>query len=438
LNFLALHLLAHRRDRSTPRTPFVAAGYAAGGAEDAHPSERFAVAPMMDYTTRHFRFLMRLLTRRAVLYTEMVPANTLVFRPDGCEERLGFTDTPWMPPPHLTLNPPGGGISGVTEHPIVLQLGGADPDIMHKAAALAAPYDYDAINLNCGCPSEGVADKGSFGAALMRRPDLVEDLVLAIRSGVGGAVQPGTPVTVKCRLGVDNDFADVEATYENLTCFVDKLSNGPAQVRRFQVHARKAVLGKKVTPKDNRKVPLRYEWVARLAADFPDVAFVLNGGVKTLPEVKEVLDPAGSLRGARGVMCGRAVIDNPWQFATVDQEIFGESSPVPPLSRRDLLQVYGAYCDHQEEVNPGGWLSGRRALLKPLQNLFFGEHYGRRWPVALDEVGVSRPERKVSKVLSEIVAMGFLTAEALDRPPGHPRPPLAEVLRPPDSPPDRL
>ena len=187
--------------------------------EAPHPDERFAVAPMMDHTNRHFRFLSRLLTRRAVLYTEMVPVTALTANPARADWLLGYTAY---------------GAGGVTEHPLVLQLGGADPARLRAAAALAAPYGYDAVNLNCGCPSETVG-KGSFGAVLMRDPSLVECLVLALRQGLADGGRPHTPVTVKCRLGVDDTVEDVDTCYAALRAFVARLVRGPARVRRFEV-----------------------------------------------------------------------------------------------------------------------------------------------------------------------------------------------------------
>eukprot|EP00667_Euglena_gracilis_P008426 EG_transcript_8527 len=425
VGWLGWLLLCHYRPTSSYATQPCYAMASVTAEEAAQPDERLAFAPMMEYTTRHFRFLARLLTKRSVLYTEMVAANVLLQRPDQVDRRLAFTDAPWAPPPGVA-DPPA--VGPVTEHPVVLQLGGSSPELLERVCTLAAPYGYDALNLNCGCPSEAVADSGSFGAALMRNSALVSDLVLASRAGLAAGGRAGTPVTIKCRLGVDNGFADIDTTYENLAAFVATLSQGPAQVRRFQVHARKAVLGRRVTPTENRKVPLRYEWVSRLARDFPDVEFVLNGGVRSIPEVVQLMDPAGPHPGLRGVMCGRATIDNPWQFAVVDAAVYGDPATQPGLSRRQLLAVYGAYCDEQEEAARRDGYEGapwRRTLLKPLQNLFFGEHHGRRWSVLLERAVQDEEHRSwpLSEFLAFAVASGLLEEEALDRLPGQPRPP---------------
>ncbi len=189
---------------------------------------------MMEYTDRHLRFLLRLLSHRMVLYTEMITSQTLHFNPEARDRFLRF-------------NAP-------EEHPVVLQLGGADPALLREASSLALPYKYDAINLNCGCPSERVSGAGCFGAALMREPRQVAELCTAMEEGAGGEV----PITVKCRIGVDDDDS-----YEQLAEFVRVVSEGSG-VRHFVVHARKAILGG-LSPEQNRKVPpLKYPFVYRL------------------------------------------------------------------------------------------------------------------------------------------------------------------------------
>lgn len=198
------------------------------------PDERISLAPMMEYTDRHLRFLLRLLSRRMVLYTEMVVSTALHFNEELRDRSLRF-------------NAPD-------EHPVVLQLGGADPAMLKEASRLALPYGYDAVNLNCGCPSERVSGSGCFGAALMREPQLVAELCTAMGEGVEGRV----PITVKCRIGVDDDDS-----YEQLAEFIRVVSE-ESPVRHFVVHARKAILGG-LSPEQNRKVPpLKYPYVYRL------------------------------------------------------------------------------------------------------------------------------------------------------------------------------
>ena len=198
------------------------------------PDERISLAPMMEKTDRHFRFLLRLLSRRMVLYTEMVVSTALHYNEEMRDRSLRF-------------NAPD-------EHPVVLQLGGADAAMLKEASRLALPYGYDAVNLNCGCPSERVSGSGCFGAALMREPQLVAELCMAMGEGVGGQV----PITVKCRIGVDDDDS-----YAQLAEFVRVVSE-QSPVRHFVVHARKAILGG-LSPEQNRKVPpLKYPYVYRL------------------------------------------------------------------------------------------------------------------------------------------------------------------------------
>ena len=241
----------------------------------------FSVAPMMDYTDRFMRFLLRRLTSRGTLYTEMVTANTLVHCDESELERfLGKEQT---------------------DGPTVFQLGGSEPEKLELAAAKVAAWGYDAINLNCGCPSDRVAGKGAFGASLMRHPELVADCCAAIASG------GGLPVSVKCRIGITDDKKaaaelDEEPVYAELAQFVQTVHERGG-VDHFVVHARRAVLGG-LSPDANRKVPpLRPQLVHRLAADFPELRFSVNGGLEHMEDLHEHLLPDSRLSG---VMVGRA------------------------------------------------------------------------------------------------------------------------------------
>jgi tRNA-dihydrouridine synthase A len=261
------------------------------GAQPA--SHRFSVAPMLDYTDRHFRVLMRQITTRSLLYTEMVVAQALhharrepgAERPGGRLERLiGFDPC---------------------ERPLALQVGGDDPDLLADAARLAADWGYDEINLNVGCPSEKV-QKGRFGACLMAEPEQVARCVAAM-----AAASP-LPVTVKHRIGIDG-----RDSYAELLAFVDTLASAGCQ--RFAVHARKAWL-EGLDPKQNRTIPpLRYDLVHRLKAERPPLTIELNGGLQTLDEC------LAQLERLDGVMVGRAVYDHPLRWAAVDRLIHGES-----------------------------------------------------------------------------------------------------------------
>ena len=257
-------------------------------------SYRFSVAPMMDYTDRHFRMLMRQITRRSLLYTEMVVAQALhharkqpeASQPGGRLERLiGFDPI---------------------ERPLALQVGGDDPALLAEAAQLAADWGYNEINLNVGCPSEKV-QKGRFGACLMAEPDHVARCVAAM------AAASALPVTVKHRIGIDE-----RDSYAELLHFVDTLAAAGAQ--RFGVHARKAWL-EGLDPKQNRTIPpLRYDLVHQLKHDRPDLTIEINGGLETLG------DCLSQLQVVDGAMVGRAAYHHPLRWAGVDHDVFNDSS----------------------------------------------------------------------------------------------------------------
>ena len=267
-------------------------------------SHRFSVAPMLDYTDRHFRVLMRQITRHSLLYTEMVVAQALhharrepgADRPGGRLERLiGFDPC---------------------ERPLALQVGGDDPDLLADATRLAADWGYDEINLNVGCPSEKV-QKGRFGACLMAEPERVAHCVAAM-----AAASP-LPVTVKHRIGIDD-----RDSYAELLNFVDTLAAAGCQ--RFAVHARKAWL-EGLDPKQNRTIPpLRYELVHRLKAERPTLAIELNGGLQTLE------DCLSQLEQLDGAMVGRAVYEHPLRWAGVDRAIHGDQTATAETSHLEM------------------------------------------------------------------------------------------------------
>lgn len=235
----------------------------------------FSAAPMMEYTDTHQRKLMRMISRHSVLYTEMVTTNALVRNE---EDPLRFLECDFD-----------------IEEPLVLQLGGSDPGQMKKASEIAAMWGYNDININCGCPSEKVADAGCFGAALMLNPALVAELACAVGEATG------RPATIKCRIGVND-----RDSYEELHGFVAHVSVA-AKVQHFVIHARKAILGAKFSPDDNRKIPpLKYDVVYRLVKDFPHLQFTLNGGINTLQECRQVMKEQPALAG---VMVGRAIVN---------------------------------------------------------------------------------------------------------------------------------
>ncbi|MGE5624014.1 MAG: tRNA dihydrouridine(20/20a) synthase DusA [Bacillota bacterium] len=303
-------------------------------------SHRVSVAPMMDYTDRHFRYFVRLMSRHARLYTEMVTAGALLH---GEHRRF------------LEFHP--------AEHPLALQLGGSEPEALAACARLAADYGYDEVNLNVGCPSERV-QSGRFGACLMNEPKLVADCVAAM------AAASDVPVTVKTRIGVDE-----RDSYEELVEFVGAVSDAGCRV--FIIHARKAWL-KGLSPKENREIPpLRYDVAERLKRDFPALTVVVNGGVKTLDAMQQ------HLGAFDGVMVGREAVSNPYFFAAVDKRFFDANARV--LSRNEILQAWLPYLETQLQEGVPLMRMTRHAL-----GLFHGCAGARQWRRALSEEG-SRP-----------------------------------------------
>jgi tRNA-dihydrouridine synthase A len=267
-----------------------------------HQSHRFAVAPMMEWTDRHCRFFHRLLTRRALLYTEMITTGAVLH---GDAARL------------LRHDP--------SEHPVAVQLGGSDPQDLARAARICADMGFDEVNLNVGCPSDRVQN-GRFGACLMAEPQLVGDCVAAMKATVT------VPVTVKCRIGIDDQDPEIA-----LDILADTVA--AAGVDRLIVHARKAWLAG-LSPKENREVPpLDYARVYRLKERRPDLVIVLNGGVETLPQA------SAHLAHVDGVMMGRAAYKEPWRLGQVDPTIFGV--PAPLTSAREVAEALIPYLERE-------------------------------------------------------------------------------------------
>jgi tRNA-dihydrouridine synthase A len=263
---------------------------------------RFCIAPMMEWTDRHCRFFHRLLTRRARLYTEMLGTGAVIH---GDRARL------------LGFDP--------AEHPLAVQLGGSEPRALAQAARICADLGYDEVNLNVGCPSERVQD-GRFGACLMAEPALVGDCVAAMKAAVA------VPVTVKCRLGVDDQ--DPEAALDAMADAV-----AAAGVDALVVHARKAWLDG-LSPKENRDVPpLDYDRVYRLKAAHPRLTVVVNGGIASLEAAQ------AHLRHVDGAMLGRAAYREPWRLLAVDPLIFG--APAPAASARAALEALLPYIERE-------------------------------------------------------------------------------------------
>jgi tRNA-dihydrouridine synthase A len=285
---------------------------------------------MMDWTDRHCRFFHRLLSRHALLYTEMMTTGALIHG---------------NVPRHLDFS--------TEEHPVALQLGGSDPAELAHCAKLGQQWGYDEINLNCGCPSERV-QRGSFGACLMAEPQLVADCVKAMADAVS------VPVTVKHRIGIDQS-----EDYDFVRDFVGAVSEAGCQV--FLVHARNAWL-KGLSPKENREVPpLRYEFVHRLKRDFPRLTIAVNGGITSSESV------AAQLGHVDGVMIGREAYHNPWWLAQWDSGFFGEQATA--LTREMVEEQMAQYMIREAALKGTPWSSIARHMLG-LRNGLPG---ARRW-----------------------------------------------------------
>lgn len=303
-------------------------------ANDPEPNQfkahRFCIAPMLDWTDRHCRYFHRLLTRHALLYTEMVTTGALIH---GDRERF------------LAFDP--------AENPVAFQLGGSHPDDLATCARMVEDHGYDEVNLNVGCPSDRVQN-GRFGACLMAEPQLVADCVAAMRDSVS------IPVTVKSRIGIDE-----RDSYEELVNFVATVAEAGCET--FIVHARKAWL-KGLSPKQNRDVPpLRYEVVFQLKEDFPDLDIVLNGGITSLSQAEEALTRVD------GVMIGREAYHNPYLLAEVDRRIFGETD-APIVSREEILERLIPYVRRQLKTD-----TRLHSVSRHILGLFHGAAGARAW-----------------------------------------------------------
>lgn len=298
-------------------------------------SARLSVAPMMDWTDRHCRVFHRMMTRRALLYTEMVTAAAVIHGPRS--RLLDFH---------------------AVEHPVALQLGGSDPSELAQAVRIAGPWGYDEINLNVGCPSDRV-QSGCFGAVLMERPALVAECVGAM------IAESPVPVTVKCRIGVDDQNPETV-----LPDFIERIAR--AGVRRVIIHARKAWL-KGLSPKENREIPpLDYPLVLRMKREFPDLAISLNGGVTSLAQVETLL-----AEGIDGVMVGRAAYHDPASVLIGADRLWNEDFAPNPVEVVAAMRPYIA-----AHLAAGGRL---HQVTRHMLGLFHGQPGARSWRRVLSE-----------------------------------------------------
>ncbi len=321
---------------------------------------RLSVAPMMDWTDRHCRYLHRLLSRETLLYTEMVTAPALVR--GGAVHLLDFN---------------------TEEHPVALQLGGSDPQELAEATRIGAAHGYDEINLNVGCPSDRV-QSGTFGAVLMKTPDLVAECLSAMR-----AASP-VEVTVKCRIGVDD-----QDPHEVLPAFLDRVA--ATGVRRITIHARKAWL-QGLSPKENREIPpLDYPLVHEMKAAFPHLHISVNGGISSLDQAKAFLDA-----GLDGVMIGRAAYHNPADILLgADTQIFGAGHmTTAEQAVLDMLPYIDRHLANGGKVHQ---------ITRHMLGLFTGRPGARMWRRVLSE-GASRPGAGTRLVLDALAHVSDIAA----------------------------
>lgn len=318
----------------------------------------------MDCTDRHYRYMMRFLTRKTLLYTEMVTTGALLF---GDKNR------------HLDFSP--------EELPLSLQLGGDDPQDMAKCAKLGQDWGYTEININVGCPSNRVQN-GQFGVCLMARPERVAQCVDAMKAAVD------IPVTVKHRIGID----DLDR-YEDMANFVSVVSKTGAD--RFTVHARKAWL-QGLSPKQNRNVPpLRYDDVYRLKSEFPDLEIEINGGVRSWEDSQD------HLKQVDAVMIGRAAYDDPFMFAAADELFFGGSVSGTVKTRQELIESMFPYIEKM--LTTEIWLS---RITRHMHSLFSGMPGTKVWKRFLSE-NARGPDARLDALKR---AIEVVPAESLDAP----------------------
>ena len=301
--------------------------------ESAH---KFCIAPMMQYTDLHDRYLLRLISKNVFLYTEMISTGSLIY--GKCFNQLEFNDE---------------------EHPVGVQLGGSDTNDLVECSKKCEQYGYDEINLNVGCPSDRV-QKGKFGACLMLEPELVKDCL----GNMNNAVK--IPVSIKCRLGIDDN-----ESYEFLYNFISIVKESGINI--FIIHARNGIL-KGLSPRQNRNIPpLNYDYVYRLKKDFPDLEIILNGGIKTIDETSE------HLKKVDGVMIGRSAYENPYMLRKIENDFYKNDST--GRSKKEILKIYLEYVE--KKLIEGHDL-GR--MMKHLFGLSRGDKFAKTFRIKILEI----------------------------------------------------
>lgn len=318
------------------------------------PDQTFSIAPMLDWTDRHYRYFARLICPQALLYTEMVTSGAILF---GDQDR------------HLKFDE--------AEHPVALQLGGSDPADMARCAVIAQEYGYDEININVGCPSDRVQN-GSFGACLMATPEVVATVFRTMQA------ETDIPVTVKHRIGIDD-----QDSYHDLENFVTQVAD--AGCKTFIVHARKAWL-QGLSPKENRDIPpLDYERVYQLKREHPDLIISINGGIKTYEEIGTHLEHVD------GVMIGREAYQNPYMMTEASARLFND--PQPPRSRVEVVHEMIPYIERH--LANGGSLNH---ITRHMLGLFHGQPRARQWRRILSE-NAWKPGASIDVVMQALEAV---------------------------------
>lgn len=302
-----------------------------------------------------------MLTKKVTFYTEMIHCDVLILNPSKVPEILGFD---------------------LIEKPLIFQFGGSDPQRLAEAAKIVEKYNYDEINLNCGCPSPKVT-KNCFGACLMKDPHLVAECVKEMEAAVT------IPISVKCRLGVDD-----EDSYEFTHNFIKIVSEG-SKCKHFIIHARKAFL-KGLNPKKNRSVPpLMYERVFMLKNDFPHLKFTINGGIKSCQEIEEFLN----VKQLYGVMVGRMSYNDVWELSRADEVIFGCEKTV--LDREEVLLKYAAYLDQQKVKEPN---LNFHVAIKPCHSIFNGQRNNKYYKQTINDHQLFLKQANFTEFIKHILA----------------------------------
>ncbi len=316
-------------------------------------THKFCIAPMMQYTDMHDRFLLRLISKNVFLYTEMIATGSLIY--GKCFNQLEFNKE---------------------EHPVGVQLGGSDINDLIECSKRCEQYGYDEINLNVGCPSDRV-QKGKFGACLMLEPELVKDCLGNMKNAVE------VPISIKCRLGVDEN-----ESYEFLYNFISIVKESGIKI--FIIHARNGIL-KGLSPRQNRTIPpLKYDYVYKLKKDFPELEIIINGGIKTLKECHDHLSKVD------GVMLGRSAYENPFILKNVESELYGSKSK--DISKKEILNQY---LDYVERKLIEGHDLGR--MMKHLFGLSRGDQYAKSFRIKILEIIKENSLKNHKKELEDLL-----------------------------------